>query len=317
MELWRQQTLVPVTWCGALVCRNGVPPIHPPEYPQRNVSKAELQELEPGLTPGREWSYYPTEGLLEPVQAAELMIAEARRLGCRTEFEVNALAIELDSHGPNGEPVALRTEVGTFYADCVVLAAGNFVPDLLATAGTAVKIPTAEKPGLLVHTEPLPPGTINTIVVSPPDGVHMLQRPNGSVVLGGSICDEPDIDVEAVSEETLRRGALLIPALRKAKIKECSVGYRPFPADGYPVVGFVPGTKGQIYVAMSHSGITLASLWGALASSEIKAQSVNLGRAEPLSDTIPALLRDYRPGRAMNTSVVMDSGLPKSTDPKS
>ena len=83
------------------------------------------------------------------------------------------------------------------------------------------------------------------------------------------------------------------------------------------MVGFVPGTKGQIYVAMSHSGITLASLWGALASSEIKAQSVNLGRAEPLSDTIPALLRDYRPGRAMNTSVVMDSGLPKSTDPKS
>jgi hypothetical protein len=57
----------------------------------------------------------------------------------------------------------------------------------------------------------------------------MLQRPNGSVVLGGSICDEPDIDVEAVSEETLRRGAALIPALSQAKIKECSVGYRPFP----------------------------------------------------------------------------------------
>ena len=66
-------------------------------------------------------------------------------------------------------------------------------------------------------------------MVSPADGVHMLQRPNGSVVLGGSICDEPDIDVEAVSEETLRRGAALIPALSQAKIKECSVGYRPFP----------------------------------------------------------------------------------------
>ena len=84
MELWRQQTLVPVTWCGALVCRKGVAPIHPPDYPQRSVSEQELQQLEPGLAASdREWSYYPTEGLLEPVQAAELMIAEARRLGCR------------------------------------------------------------------------------------------------------------------------------------------------------------------------------------------------------------------------------------------
>jgi len=63
------------------------------------------------------------------------------------------------------------------------------------------------------------------------------------------------------------------------------------PADGYPVVGFVPGTKGQVYVAMSHSGITLASLWGALASAEIGAQPAPLGRSEPLSETIPALLR--------------------------
>ena len=148
MELWRQQTLVPVTWCGALVCRSGVPPIHPPDYPQRSVSDAELLELEPGLSLGqRKWSYYPTEGLLEPVQAAELMLAEAQRLGCRAEFAANALGIELDASGPDGEAVAVDTEIGTFYADCVVLAAGNFVPELLETSGSPVTIPTAEKPG--------------------------------------------------------------------------------------------------------------------------------------------------------------------------
>ena len=109
--------------------------------------------------------------------------------------------------------MAVWTEGGRFDADCVVLAAGNFTPDLLATTGSPVTIPVVDKPGLLVHTEPLPRGTVRTIVVSPPDGVHLLQRPCGAVVLGGAIADEYDIDVEEVSEELMRRGAALFPAL--------------------------------------------------------------------------------------------------------
>ena len=93
--------------------------------------------------------------------------------------------------------MAVWTEGGRFDADCVVLAAGNFTPDLLATTGSPVTIPVVDKPGLLVHTEPLPRGTVRTIVVSPPDGVHLLQRPCGAVVLGGAIADEYDIDVDA------------------------------------------------------------------------------------------------------------------------
>ena len=80
---------------------------------------------------------------------------------------------------------------------------------------------------------------------------------------------------------------------------------------------------------MSHSGITLAALWGALASQEIVAQvrllsslflhflsllgsrlgcsfwlghwqpAELLGKVEPDAGTIPALLADYRPGRPM------------------
>lgn len=182
MELWRQQDLVPVQWCGALVCRNGAAPIHPPDYPSGPVTAAEMAQLEPGLDPGSQsWSFYPTEGLLEPVQAAELMIDEAKRLGCEVKFGTHVLEVKLDApDAPSGESTAVRTEVGTFYADCVVLAAGNFVPELLDTTGCGVTIPTANKPGLLVHTTPLPLGTINTIVASPCHGVHMLQRPNGS-----------------------------------------------------------------------------------------------------------------------------------------
>ena len=62
--------------------------------------------------------------------------------------------------------MAVWTEGGRFDADCVVLAAGNFTPDLLATTGSPVTIPVVDKPGLLVHTEPLPRGTVRTIVVS-------------------------------------------------------------------------------------------------------------------------------------------------------
>ena len=106
MELWRAQTLVPMQWCGALVCRGGAPPRHPPDYPQRDIAdRAELAALEPGLVSERGWSYYPSEGLLEPVEAAELMVSEAERLGCAVHLSQQVLRVELDA-GESGEPTA-------------------------------------------------------------------------------------------------------------------------------------------------------------------------------------------------------------------
>jgi glycine/D-amino acid oxidase-like deaminating enzyme len=66
-------------------------------------------------------------------------------------------------------------------ADVVVVAAGNGVPGLLAPPLCTRPIPTQHAPGILLHTPAgaLRPGTLRTVLVSPPDGVHLLQRPDG------------------------------------------------------------------------------------------------------------------------------------------
>ena len=45
------------------------------------------------------------------------------------------------------------------------------------------------------------------------------------------------------------------------------MGHRPTPADGFPVVGRPDGTAG-LYVAVMHSGVTVATAVGLLAARE-------------------------------------------------
>ena len=47
-----------------------------------------------------------------------------------------------------------------------------------------------------------------------------------------------------------------------------TVGYRPTPTDGFPIVGRPKGTSG-LYVAVTHSGVTLAPAVGLFAAEEI------------------------------------------------
>jgi glycine/D-amino acid oxidase-like deaminating enzyme len=46
------------------------------------------------------------------------------------------------------------------------------------------------------------------------------------------------------------------------------IGVRPIPEDGFPVVGRAPGVAG-LYVAVMHSGITLAPMIGRVVADEI------------------------------------------------
>ena len=62
------------------------------------------------------------------------------------------------------------------------------------------------------------------------------------------------------------------------------IGWRPMPVDGYPVLGVSPARK-DVYLAVMHSGVTLAPIVGELAAHEITESA----RAEPL--------REFRPDR--------------------
>ena len=59
-----------------------------------------------------------------------------------------------------------------------------------------------------------------------------------------------------------------LPALSEAKATPLPIGYRPMPLDGLPVIGFTDEIP-NLYLAMMHSGVTLAPIIGELSTIEI------------------------------------------------
>jgi glycine/D-amino acid oxidase-like deaminating enzyme len=60
----------------------------------------------------------------------------------------------------------------------------------------------------------------------------------------------------------------VLPALKGVKIKEVRRGRRPIPRDGESIVGFSP-TVSNLYLATTHSGVTLTPIIGEFAALEI------------------------------------------------
>jgi glycine/D-amino acid oxidase-like deaminating enzyme len=72
------------------------------------------------------------------------------------------------------------------------------------------------------------------------------------------------------------------PDLPQAHVQSFGVGWRPMPLDGFPASGASP-TRRDVYLAVMHSGVTLAPIVGQLAAQEI----VERGLVAPLKDFRP------------------------------
>ena len=82
----------------------------------------------------------------------------------------------------------------------------------------------------------------------------------------------------------MSRASHYLPALAGARAISTPVGYRPMPIDELPVIGFCEAAP-NLYIALMHSGVTLAPLVGELAALEI------------VDDARVEMLAPYRPER--------------------
>lgn len=78
-----------------------------------------------------------------------------------------------------------------------------------------------------------------------------LQRRDGSFLIGETHPSEAaNTDTSAAAaQRILALATAAIPALSDADVAGMDVGYRPYPADGLPVVGWLPGDMENVYVA--------------------------------------------------------------------
>ena len=258
-------------------------------YPTRQVSREELQELEPSLSIGplAAAEYSENEGQVEPQMVVDACLNRLREFEASILSGVEVIGLSKDSQA---RVDSVRTTGGDFDADVVVVAAGASTTAVAAMAG--VNVPQAESPGVVIRTSPMPRLLHNVpVVYAPPleDGrreIHMRQCPDGRLMIGeGDQESLAEDDSQAHADDLLARACQHLPGLAGAEAVPVPVGWRPMPLDGYPVMGFAPEAP-NVYVALTHSGVTLCPVLSQLAALEI----CEGARAD-------AVLGPYRPER--------------------
>lgn len=225
----------------------------------------------------------PDEGAAEGATIAKSLIEECVANGATvmTGLPVERLLVR------DNRVVGLETRLGPIETDEVIIAAGvgttSLIPDI------APPIPLKAPPGILVHTHPCEP-IIPHITLT--RDLHIRQLADRSILagwdFGGGAGPE---DPQKAAEGILERIRNTFEGAQDIELARVTVGLRPTPADGFPVVGRPGGIPGMM-VAVMHSGVTLAPFVGQ-----------EISRFLESGDMHP-LLRPFDPARFVDTQSV-------------
>ena len=229
-------------------------------YGIRLVDSQEAQRLEPALRAAPELAaHVAEEGALEPLASAQAILTAAQSHGAKLQrARILKLLRQENRVG------ALLTDQGEIAADHIVLATGAATATLAATAD--VHVPMSTPPGLLVQTAPTAK-MLNGLVMAPE--MHVRQLEDGSLLAGADFGgSDPGADAAATAAAVFAGLQRLLQGGDGLRFARYQIGHRPMPADGFPILGSAPGVEG-LYLALTHSGITLAPALGLFAAAEL------------------------------------------------
>lgn len=243
------------------------------------LSVAEAKKLDPmvNFIHANKIAYSKNDGAVDPVLATQQFLAAAEQNGASVRYPCKLL-----STLASDETKVAKTTCGDIAFDKLVLAVGAASDTISSIA--KMDIPQRTTPGIIVVTKPLPP-TLNKIIVAP--GVHIHQRIDGRVVLGEQDGapktenhqnrlkqrpnDYPSKDLaNQHANRILKMASEYVPAISNAEIENVYIGWRPLPLDGHPVLGYSDKVP-YVYIAVTHSGVTLAPIIGLYVTQEMRA----------------------------------------------
>ena len=239
------------------------------------ASPRDLRRLEPLLSdrlPGG--VLYPEDLQVQPVLAADTLVADARLLGARTRFGVDVEAAVTSG----GRVVGVRLAGGeVLSADAVVNAAGTWGGEVGARLGAP--IPVLPRRGFILVTEPVGPLVHHKVYtaeyvdnVASSDAAlqtsTVVESTRGGTILIGASRERVGYDAGMSPEvvSLLAAGAVeIFPFLRQVDLLRIYRGFRPYCPDHLPVIGPDPRVPGVIH-ACGHegAGIGLAAATGYL-----------------------------------------------------
>ena len=250
-------------------------------YTAKLLNKNEIKNLEPNLKDVPEAAIFtPLEGAAEADQVALTMLRKLADQGGKVISGCTVESLQFKKNRVSG----VKTNIGEMSCDMVVLATGAAAQNGLL--GCEWNLPMQNKKGLIVQTSPVP-DLINHILMT--NDVHFKQNLDGTLTAGEIFSGDLYEDTFALdlASDILSRISKKIDFTTNLIPTNIKIGTRPVPIDGFPVVGNIEGHKG-VFVAVMHSGVTLAPLIGQLLASEM------------LKSSKSPLLETFRPSRFVN-----------------
>jgi glycine/D-amino acid oxidase-like deaminating enzyme len=263
---------------GAEAVRSSARQLADTPYAVRSLRPEDLAALSPALQPGPvEAAFYSAiDGHLDPVHVTRRFLDHAAGFGAVVLYPCEVQA--LDFRGTRVK--AVRTSNGAFTVDRLVVAAGVDTPHILGMAGYSLALQHA--PGILAHSARLPP--LTTLICDAPGGLSFKQMADGSVVgtdatapphtpvhddIRSRTMDFPDQALrEYHGNRILTKISSFLPAARGVGLERLTLGFRPLPMDGFPVIGALP-TSPDVHVTVTHSGVTLAPIIARYTADEV------------------------------------------------
>lgn len=240
-------------------------------YPCRLITRDEMLALEPHLHPGTvaAASFSEADIHVETDRFINVCLQRACESGAVVHPQTSVTGFVIRK----GRVAAVKTADAEFPCDVLVLASGVQTTELASLAHT--HIPQQRSPGIVIKTTSCAKVLHNVAIIHAPSQdekhqhLHLRQLSDGSLRIGQGTQEGINRDdSQQHADALLARAKAYLPAIAAAEAIPTPVGYRPMPLDGFPVLGFTEAAQ-NLYIALMHSGVTLAPLVGEMATLEI------------------------------------------------
>ena len=241
----------------------------------QELTIAEALQLEPDLNPAITAAvFYPQDSQIQPVIAAEALLASARLHGARV---LQNAAVTGAIRGADGSIVGVTTATGSLRADAVVIAAGPWSGDVARSLG--VVLPVRPRRGVVLVTSRMRHRVFHKVydadyvgAVGSDDAAlqtsSVVESTAAGTVLIGSSRQQIGFDDSMRTEvmaQIAAKALRLFPFLADHQVMRAYGGFRPFMPDHLPLVGPDHRLLG-LWHATGHegAGIGLAPVTGDL-----------------------------------------------------
>jgi len=255
--------------------------------PVNIISGSQAEKIEPGFNySDAKVIFSKSDGAIDIDDALIKIVKKIKLFGGKLIYPCEYQS----SNFANGKLKSLNTTIGEIQADKVIFTAGIDSNKLVGR-----QVLQEATPGIIMKSKPHDK-LMEKMIIGP--GIHLHQQMDGVIVFGEQAGAPPTHGDRLKykpnkfppgfgkdhAERMIQNTNFFLKNNLELEVADISIGWRPLPKDGQPIIGWLPNQPDS-YIATMHSGVSLAAITAQIVAMEILDGSSN------------KLLNNFRPTR--------------------